>query len=275
MLSNPTSNLQTRQRQHRRQQSTPTVFEAVKVPTLPPKVQKLSAHRRGMSLDLRRQPTPPQDNKVSYTNTGYQSTPQHILRETQQQRLVRQGPQPIYIDNDENYLNTPLVTPQRQSFDTGCASFDVKHEPVSPYSHPGHFNLANGIDPSTFLQCQDFNLFPIDPSLGQYNYFESGLNYGSPVSNYGQRNELPTRRMSGKRVSGGILDRVNQYENLTMRSSGRPLTPPDNNTPGRHQARAEILVSNANGCRLLASNSRINTRQPEACGEPRPEKIPR
>jgi regulatory protein SWI5 len=120
MLSNPTNNLHNRQRLHRRQNSTPTAFGSVKAHDLP-NIQRPGGHRRGMSLDTRRRQTPPQDiNTASTTNQGYQSTPQHILRETQQQRLVRPGQQFTHMDNDENYLNSPIATPQRQSFDASC-----------------------------------------------------------------------------------------------------------------------------------------------------------
>ncbi|KAA8566663.1 hypothetical protein EYC84_009201 [Monilinia fructicola] len=63
MLSNPTNNLQNRHRQHRRQNSTPTAFDAVKANNLPP-VQR-HAHRRGMSLDTRPRPIQQQDQSVT------------------------------------------------------------------------------------------------------------------------------------------------------------------------------------------------------------------
>ncbi|KAH8819447.1 hypothetical protein F5884DRAFT_660933 [Xylogone sp. PMI_703] len=102
---------------------------------------------------------------------------------------------------------------------------------MSPYLHSGAFNLTNEIDPNNFLSNQDFNVFALDPSLALYNYFEPGLNYGNHSSNYGQRTEAPVRRLSGKRVSGGILDRVTQFENLSMKTTGRPHTPQDSNSP--------------------------------------------
>ncbi|KAI9852308.1 MAG: hypothetical protein M1824_002029 [Vezdaea acicularis] len=84
MLSNPNSGLQQRQRQHRRQNSTPAAFDAPKVPILPAKIQRQSSHRRGQSLDqrnIRQRQLRPQDDET------------HILRETQQQRLARPGQQ--------------------------------------------------------------------------------------------------------------------------------------------------------------------------------------
>lgn len=105
MLSNPptASGLQARQRQHRRQNSTPSAFEAVKIAPLPNFQQRSHmSHRRGLSLDTRRSqfsPTTPtttirQDYttvSTSITNPGPATTPQHVLREAQQQRIARPG----------------------------------------------------------------------------------------------------------------------------------------------------------------------------------------
>ncbi|KAL2752058.1 hypothetical protein ACRALDRAFT_1066139 [Sodiomyces alcalophilus JCM 7366] len=125
MLSNPTRDLQARQRAtHRRQNSTPSAFEAAKIPALPnvqQQRQRALGHRRGLSLDTRRHlqamspmtmntatnntntgtsatpattttsstPTRQDFTTVSTnTNTGLATTsPQHVLREAQQQRI--------------------------------------------------------------------------------------------------------------------------------------------------------------------------------------------
>src|SRR6478609_8776490 len=105
MLSNP-SGLHARQKQHRRQNSTPTAFEGVKIPNLPT-TQRQSAHRRGLSLDIRRQqssstasPTTTSTRQKYMVSTNTNSTglanhPQHnVLREAQQQRIqARPGTQ--------------------------------------------------------------------------------------------------------------------------------------------------------------------------------------
>ncbi|KAG9236045.1 hypothetical protein BJ875DRAFT_359241, partial [Amylocarpus encephaloides] len=114
MLSNPTKNLHNRQRQHRRQNSTPTAFDPVKANTLP-NIQKHGAHRRGMSLDQRRRQTPPQD--------------------VTQQRLVRPGQQ-FSLDNDENYLSSPAVPQQRQSVDGGDINYGETQQSQYNYSAP-------------------------------------------------------------------------------------------------------------------------------------------
>ncbi|KAI9822319.1 MAG: hypothetical protein M1827_000037 [Pycnora praestabilis] len=101
MLSNPHSNLHQRQRQHRRQNSTPTAFDAPKVPLLPATTfQRHGSHRRGLSLDQRnghqqqqQRRQSQQDDRTVSTNHGLQQNQQHILQETQQQRLARPGQQ--------------------------------------------------------------------------------------------------------------------------------------------------------------------------------------
>ena len=209
MLSNPTNNLHNRQRQHRRQNSTPNAFESVKVPDLP-NIQRHGGHRRGMSLDTRQRQTPPQDIlTASTTNQGYQTTQQHILRETQQQRLVRPGQQFTRTDNDENYLNSPITTPQRQSFDASCSG-QYGEQQFAQYAYNGHINTT----PANIFS--DGNLTPsafLDFSAG----FEGGT---------GMQNSESSSRRSSRRISGGILDRVAKFENLALHSPSRPITPP-------------------------------------------------
>jgi regulatory protein SWI5 len=226
MLSNPTNNLHNRQRQHRRQNSTPNAFEPVKVSNLP-NIQRHGGHRRGMSLDTRRRQSPLQDNMVSNTNPGFQTTPQHILRETQQQRLARPGQQFVQFDNDENYLSSPNVTPQRQSFDTGCTNQYREPMHQHQYSYSGPINTVIGLNSNNFNAGHDFNLFasegPMTPSA--YLDFSAGFETASQGSNSGHHSR---RSSAGRRISGGIVDRVAQFESLAIQSPGipRPLTPP-------------------------------------------------
>lgn len=209
MLSNPTNNLHNRQRQHRRQNSTPNAFASVKVHDLP-NIQRHGGHRRGMSLDTRQRQTPPQDIlTASTTNQGYQSTPQHILRETQQQRLVRPGQQFTRIDNDETYLNSPVTTPQRQSFDASC---NVPYgEQLSQYGYNGLINTTHA------------NLFS-DGDLTPSAFFDFSAQFESGT---GMQNSENSSRRSSRRISGGIVDRVAKFENLALHSPPRPLTPPN------------------------------------------------
>jgi regulatory protein SWI5 len=226
MLSNPTNNLHNRQRQHRRQNSTPSAFEPVKVSTLP-NIQRHGAHRRGMSLDQRRRPTPPQEHMVSTTNQGYQTTQQHILRETQQQRLARPGQQFTHFDNDENYLNSPIVTPSRQSFDASCMSQFSSQEQQNQFSYTGPINQIINVDPINFNGANDFNLYPSNGNLTPSAFldFSAGFDNNSEASRSGNHSR---RTSGGRRISGGIVDRVAQFESMAQ-ASQRPITPPNQN----------------------------------------------
>ncbi|KAH0565652.1 hypothetical protein GP486_000962 [Trichoglossum hirsutum] len=97
MLSNTNQALYRQQRLHRRQNSTPTAFEAPKVPLLPAtKLQRLALHRRGQSLDQRTQQTRQrlvQDDSTVSITPGFQPNQQHTLRATQQHKLVQPGQQ--------------------------------------------------------------------------------------------------------------------------------------------------------------------------------------
>jgi regulatory protein SWI5 len=233
MLSNP-NNLQSRQRQHRRQNSTPTAFEPVKVSHLP-NIQR-HGHRRGMSLDQRRRQSPPQEIPVSTTNTGYTTTQQHILRETQQQRLARQGPgqQFTQFDNDDTYLQSPVVTPHRQSFDTGSANSYRENGQSSQYAYSGPINSIINVDPNAFNGANDFNLFSSDGALTPSAFldFSAGFESSNDSGNNSRRNS------GGRRISGGIVDRVAQFEQLALKSPQRPITPQNQNV----QSMLMILV---------------------------------
>ncbi|EKD17665.1 uncharacterized protein L3040_003546 [Drepanopeziza brunnea f. sp. 'multigermtubi'] len=230
MLSNPTTALHNRQRQrqHRRQQSTPNAFEAVKASNLPT-IQRHNSHRRGMSLDQRRRTSPAQDYTTRNTNPGYQSTqPQHILRETQQQRLARPGQRFAQYDNDENCLNSPCVTPQRQSFDAGCTNQYGHRLSQSQFQFPGPINTIIQVDPNSFNGNQDFNNMyqPEVMTPSAYLDFSAGFENASQGTNSACHSR---RNSAGRRISGGILDRVNQFEHLALQSPCRPITPTNQN----------------------------------------------
>lgn len=251
MLSNPTNNLHNRQRQHRRQNSTPTAFEPVKASNLPNIQQRHGGHRRGMSLDQRRRPTPPQEYMVSNTNTGYQTTQQHILREAQQQRLARPGQQFDQFDNDENYLNSPTVTPHRQSFDARCTNQYANagyNQNQNRWSYSGAINTIIDVNPNQFSGSNDFNLFSNDQILSPSAF----IDFSAAFDNLSDatRSEGNSRRNS-RRISGGILDRVAQFENLALQSPHpqRPITPPNQNAAS--ELSKKIFSSTINISRLL------------------------
>jgi regulatory protein SWI5 len=227
MLSNPTNTLHNRQRQHRRQNSTPTAFSPVKANNLPNIHQKHGAHRRGMSLDQQRRQTPPQDVTLN-TNLGYQMTQQqHILRETQQQRLVRPG-QHFNLDNDENYLSSPAITPQRQSFDAGFINYGERVQSQPQYDVSGPIEGLTYVHPANFTGVSEFDLFAPDSRLTPSAYLDFSTTFDN-VASMSNANGGSRRSSAGRRISDGIVDRVTQFEHMALPPSQRPVTPQTQN----------------------------------------------
>lgn len=231
MLSNPNNNLHQRQRQHRRQNSTPTAFEAAKVPLLP-QFQRPTSHRRGMSLDQRPRPRrqiSPQET-VSNTNPGFQQPQQqHILREAQQQRLTRPGQKsPQYSDfgEDENYLISPLGTPGRPNFDTGYSDCGESSQiPPSYDFYTGPINQIIKVNPSTSIGNNDSS-FNDNSTLSPSAYLE---NFTFDDTSHQQS---PYGTLQRRRISGGIANRVTKFESLTGDGLSRPITPPNQYASG-------------------------------------------
>jgi regulatory protein SWI5 len=262
MLSNPTT-LHQRQRQHRRQNSTPTAFEAPKVPSLPT-IQRNVAHRRGMSLDQRlRRQSPPQDIKqVSTTNKGFQQQQQQkILREAQQQRLARPGQQQqtdnFSLSNDENYLISPLVSPQRQSFDTGCHSLYEGSRGAPPSYSLDQVDTIIRVDPDNCSSNDPFGgndtiLFPENGNATSQAYLDFSMAFDE-LQDWGSTIK-PRTRPSSRRVSGGIADRVAKFENMAAEQLDlRPVTPQAQNT-GSKLTLDSCYLAIANACSLLPPN---------------------
>lgn len=270
MLSNPPhmspGGLHSRQRQHRRQNSTPSVYEAVKIAPLPnfqhqrPNV----SHRRGLSLDTRRQQlatsthTTPRQNYtpvgIPTTNPGSATTPQQTLREAQQQRTIRRGSdQPAFThfptqhlqDDSDSFLLSPQVTPQSQRF-------------INALSGQGQMAETNGLSFETYLALDMMksptsfsNNGPIDPSQ-DFNFYGSGSALSTPTfmtfpesspasTCQGWISESETAstqsRRASRRISNGIMDKIAKFESLGSgidTPSQRPTTPANQNLDGMH-----------------------------------------
>ncbi|KAK8137869.1 hypothetical protein PG984_001249 [Apiospora sp. TS-2023a] len=245
MLSHPPqSGLQARQqhlRQHRRQNSTPTATEAMKIATnnsnLPPMHQfqqqqqqrQRMSHRRGMSLDTRRHPM--------HTPTR-QEFPTHVLRETQQQRIARPGHNQQAISNlanDENYLISTHGTPQMQGFDPNCFDGLPPQQDMNLQFnfYEAQMNMMMKKNQESFSESmsssQDFELYPSSSmSTPTFMNFSESPNGGQGWISEG---ETSHSRRGSRRISNGIMDRVSKFENMHpgMEGSQRPLTPPHQN----------------------------------------------
>lgn len=250
MLSNPTTSLHARQRQHRRQNSTPSAFEGVKVPATTANASRRQAagHRRGLSLDTRQQQQQQhqqasrQDSMVSMStnNTGLANIPQHrVLREAQQQRTqTRPGPQQqqqqqnqshyasMAQDDSENFLISPHDTPQTQRFDASC--FDNTPVPFDAFGEQFNMMLQKnqGSYGTNMSSAKDFDLFSGESAQSTPSY----MNFAeSPSENsWNQDGSVATIRKTARRISNGIMDRVSKYENLGEETQ-RPSTPPNQN----------------------------------------------
>ncbi|KAI1385798.1 uncharacterized protein F4822DRAFT_414180 [Hypoxylon trugodes] len=261
MLSNPPQGgLQARNRQHRRQNSTPTGFEATKIATNLPNMHQQHqqqqrsrmSHRRGMSLDTRRQqfqqrqqqrqqqmqsPTiPPRQEFTTVSNATNNTgsiTQQHVLREAQPQRIARPGPQQTYANlaSDEGYLMSPHGTPQTQSFDGQGfdnlpsqqdlqLNFDMYNASMNAMMKKNQENFSN------MTASQDLEQFPSSAlSTPTFMSFQD-----SPTGGPGwiSEGETSSTRRSSCRISNGIMDRVAKFETMGL-DVRRPLTPPRQN----------------------------------------------
>ncbi|KAI9841376.1 MAG: hypothetical protein M1838_003600 [Thelocarpon superellum] len=269
MLSNPNSSLYQRQRQHRRQNSTPNAFQAPKVPLLPATaVTRHGMHRRGQSLDQR---TPSrrqslQEGLTVSTTPGLQPNQQHILREAQQQRLARPGQPPNHA-----FLTAHLEEPPAGCFDACFSSTggldNHSHSHSQPQGHGHHpatdlHQLAGG--PSGG-EPYHLNVPPggkSGPPAGYLDGFGSGLDENHMASNYGRmkhphdRNACVTldengiaRRWSQQMEPGSQLQRPNTPPNAS--NAGRwPLTP--DATPHRGQTQNDgVRHVQANGAEFF------------------------
>jgi len=294
MLSNPppASSLHARQRQHRRQNSTPTAYEAVKIAPLPTFQQQRPhmSHRRGLSLDTRRSqfsPTTPtttlrQDYTTvsTSTNTG-SATPQHVLREAQQQRIARPGPgQPAFGDiasqhhqlqhqnqTGDGFLLTPNGTPHNPHFVDAMAVQgqigDMSGLPMDAYMNSMNAMMKKNqtnFTGNNIMTAQEFDIFGPDSALSTPTFmtFPEPSPAGSGQGWISESEATGTHsRRASRRISGGIMDKVAKFEALG--TVQRPATPPAQNVNSKIDV--PLLVR---GCRIADEVHRFlppNTRR--------------
>jgi regulatory protein SWI5 len=194
-----------------------------------------------MSLDQRPRPqSPSQDHVGIITNQGFQQKQQHILREAQQQRLARPGQlqQSPYLtythNNDENYLISPLVSPQRQDFDPGYMNnYGASCQPTQQYlGFSGQIDTTIKVNTSEFSHGNSFisdsyHGLPLTPST--FLDFSAQYDDVAGQQDWGMTIKPSTRQSSRRRISGGIANRVAQFENMAEQPVSRPTTPPNHN----------------------------------------------
>lgn len=257
MLSNPPhmSGSHARHRQHRRQNSTPSAFDAVRIAPLPNLQQRRPvSHRRGLSLDVRAHPqlapapTPRALGQeyaavgITPNHPGPAPVPHHVLQEGHQQRTARAGPgpsqsQPTFRTQHDSdpFLLSPQVAAQSVLFPGALSGQGQNIHGLSyaPYSGPpglmdGSVNLnSSGIDPS-----REFDFFAADSALSTPSFmtFPDSSPAGTGPGWISETETASTHsRRSSRRISNSIMDKVAKFE--AMLDEGldglprRPSTP--------------------------------------------------
>ncbi|ETS75626.1 hypothetical protein PFICI_12570 [Pestalotiopsis fici W106-1] len=261
MLSNPPqSGLPPRGRHHKRQYSTPSAFETMKIApsNLPnqmhPQQQQMHhlqqqpqqpgstpegsrprqriLHRRGLSMDIRQQQRQLQSPAIrqEFHNT-------HVLREAQQQRLARPGSQQAFTNlaTDENYLISPHTTPHLNGFEGQC--FDGLQAPqnmnmfstnIFTDSMGSMMKKNQETYSDNMTASQDFDLYPTS-TMSTPTFITSFSDSPGGPDPWTSEGESPHARRSSRRVSNGIMDRVVKFETLHVEDPQRPITPPHQN----------------------------------------------
>ena len=257
MLSNPPNMTGTPgrspYRQHRRQNSTPSAFDAVKIAPLPNLQQRrLVAHRRGLSLDVRAPrlaPAPaPNTARQEYSmarnsvaHGGPESARKKPMLDAQQQhapRLDTNHPTFTEQNTSDPFLMSPEAAGQGRLFAGGLTGdmplpTDINGLPFDPFSGSlGFDRSADQLSANVADGPQDFDFFVPDSSLSTPTFMT--FPDSSPASASCQawiteteRANADSRR-SSRRISNGIMDKVAKFEAMVSGPGAveqRPCTP--------------------------------------------------
>lgn len=269
MLSQQTSAMDQSQRQHQRQNSTPIQLEASSIPHLPRTYP--TANHYQMVPSLAHQMVPAQqsfgteDAQVGITNTGHNS--QHYLQATQQLGQARPGqqqqiqhhqPLPPQL-SEEQFRNM-----QHRRLDAQLDTFIHTHIPTNTFptvppqttfapmppsnmhfvkiertrSNPEGYHGINtvGINPQNVM---------MSPSSGQLMYFDNPT-------------ECNSRRPSASSEMAAVPWSAPLQPNWSFQMQ-RPLTPPNQCSPGIIQFQKAKVDSMLTLCRLLSFHTCTNT----------------
>lgn len=168
-----------RQRQHRRQISTPSGLEAAKAPKLPtPAMQRHQAHRRGQSLDQRpilAKPTKSiPDETFPTTNASVYEQPQIRMREAQCQQFAQQRNYSVPQDSSSMPFMPQCQSLSQEELQALTNGIVNQNGPNVPYTS---FNLAMLGNPG--LEGQ-----PTNVNLNHMVQRNSNPTIGGPVSRH-------------------------------------------------------------------------------------------
>lgn len=202
-MSNPPSSLQSRQKLHKRQNSTPVAFEAMKAQMPPNTIQRHSLHRRGQSHDISRTPIRRHQHTGSAVsmnaNTG-SIQGQQILREAQQQRTARPGQQHIQPRVDTLIAQQCGGFIQQQPFQE---TYDMTMNAIMP-------------SPQGMMHHAQFSGMQMPLSAGSQESFmldENSQNYFQALHSMQDAAQMMT------------MDRRMSQPDLTVQTRMRPYTP--------------------------------------------------
>lgn len=176
----------------------------------------------------------------THTNsTGLATHSQHLLREAQQQRIqARPGTQNPYVSiapsgSDQNLIS-PHATPQLQAerFDQSC--FGTNPLSFPPYG--GDLNMMMSRAQTGFGDQmsggREFDIFNTDSALSTPTFpnFQESPN----AQGWTSEGDTTSTRRASRRISNGIMDRVNKFEHLGFEAIQRPITPPNQNATSEY-----------------------------------------
>jgi len=192
------------------------------------------------------------------TNPGLPTTPQHALREAQQQRTARPGPghqqHPYAVlatGTDEGFLLSPQGTPHSQRFDAAC--FDgVSAGPQQdcmgiPYdAYGGQISLMIKKNQGGFANNMAGSYLDLDHSDSALSTPTFMTFDESTAASQGwmSEGETASTRRTSRRISNGIMDRVSKFENMGADGLSRPVTPPPHQNANSKSTRPRIFIRN-------------------------------
>jgi regulatory protein SWI5 len=232
MLASPTSTIQRRHRQHRRQNSTPLGLEAVKVPNLPaPAMQRYAMHRRGLSLDQRAANLQPSPLSLKGGEATYQQ-PHNVLRETQQ-RFTRQGHPYLNHSNISMSSNSEYQSFSQDGVDGYTNLHSNENFPNNACMSPEAFSGANQVSKDQHLnlkvaleRIQQQQQHELDKASMSYGAGPNHQFVGNPTWNpyVLERSGLPVINANSRRMS--VQSDLSQH-------SYRPSTPTNQINPSK------------------------------------------
>jgi len=218
-MSNPNPALQTRQKLHQRQNSTPVAFEGMKMHNLHP-TPRQNAHRRGQSLDQSRSPIRRQNHQagsmVSIANIGSTQQGQQILREAQQQKLARPGQR-----------NESPTTPQ-----CGLFPLNTQFNPDAMYNTNNTTTMNAMTQDPADMQIPHSPFYAQEMNMPMSAGFD-GMGFGLDENSQHYFQPLHHPRQD---FGNGMIDarRMSQPD-LQLYTEQRPITPAQRINTGKYQ----------------------------------------